>query len=137
MLRESILKMDKSELPENITVDKIVTGTARIPPISDKFLQYLIGGPDSRSWSNQAKKRLIKPIGEDFFATSGRKMPGKHLKLGIAVKSLTGSRKVIEMLNRYGHCSNYHMIEEIETEMTRDIRITNCNAILYVTITGR
>ena len=54
-----------------------------------------------------------------FFATlSGRKIPGKHLKLGIAVKSLTGSRKVIEMLNRYGHCSNYHMIEEIETEMT-------------------
>ena len=66
------------------------------------------------------RKRHIKSIGEDlvFATSSGRKIPGKHLKLGIAVKSLTGSCKVIEMLNRYGHCSNYHMIEEIETEMT-------------------
>ena len=85
--------------PLNITVDDIVTGTSRIPPILNKFLQYLIGGPDSRSWSNQAKKRRIKSIGEDlvFATSSGRKLPGKHLKLGIAVNSLTGIRKVIEM----------------------------------------
>ena len=49
MLRESILNVDKSKLPDNITVDDIVTGTAGIPPNLDKFLQYLIGGPDLRS----------------------------------------------------------------------------------------
>ena len=115
MLREGILKMNTLELPDNLTVKDIVMGTAGIPPILDKFLQYLIGGPNSRSWSSQAKKRRIKSIGEDlvFVTLSGQKIPGKHLKLGIAVKSLTGSR-----LNRYGHCSNYHMIEKIDTEMT-------------------
>ena len=67
--------MNKSVLPDNITVDDIVTGTAGIPPILDKFLQYLIGGPDSRSCNRQAKKRCIKSIGEDlvFATSSGRK----------------------------------------------------------------
>ena len=38
--------------------------------------------------------------------------------LGIALKSLTGSRKFVEIMNRLGHCISYHTIEEIETEAT-------------------
>ena len=34
------------------------------------------------------------------------------------MKSLTGSRKVIEILSRFGHCISYHAVEEIETELT-------------------
>ena len=34
------------------------------------------------------------------------------------MKSLTGSRKVIEILNRLGHCVSYNLVEEIETELT-------------------
>ena len=34
------------------------------------------------------------------------------------MKSLTVSRKVIEILNKLGHCVSYHTVEEIETEMT-------------------
>ena len=120
MLREEILKMEKKSLPDNITVDDIVIGTGNTPAILETFLHYLIGRPKSRSSNSEVKKRRIKSIGKDvvFATSSGRKIPGKHLKLGIAVKSLTGSRKLIEMLNRYGHCANYHMIEEVETEMT-------------------
>ena len=36
----------------------------------------------------------------------------------MAVKSLTGSRKLNEVLNRYGHCVSYHTVEELETELT-------------------
>ena len=32
--------------------------------------------------------------------------------------SLTGSRKVIEILNRLGHCVSYNLVEEIKTELT-------------------
>lgn len=46
------------------------------------------------------------------------KRPKKHLQVGLVLKSLTGSRKVIEMLNRLGHCVNYHTVQEIETELT-------------------
>ena len=34
------------------------------------------------------------------------------------MKSLTGSRKVIEVLNRLGHSISYSAVEEIETELT-------------------
>ena len=36
----------------------------------------------------------------------------------MAIKSLTGSKTVLQILNRYGYCSNYNTIQEIETELT-------------------
>ena len=53
-----------------------------------------------------------------FAATAGLKKPQKHLMIGIALKSLTSSRKVIEVMNRLGHCVNYHTIEGVEAEAT-------------------
>ena len=38
--------------------------------------------------------------------------------LGLALKKLKSSRKVIEILNRLGHCIRYSTIEELETELT-------------------
>ena len=37
-----------------------------------------------------------------FSVVNGRKKPSKHLNLGPAPKSITGSKKLIGMLNRYG-----------------------------------
>ena len=34
------------------------------------------------------------------------------------MKSVTGSRKVIEILNKVGHCVIYHTVEETETKTT-------------------
>ena len=53
-----------------------------------------------------------------FAAAAGLKKPLKHLMLGIALKSLTGSRKVIKIMIRLGYCASYHTIEELETEAT-------------------
>ena len=36
----------------------------------------------------------------------------------MVMKSLTGSQKAIEILNRLGHCVSYNLVEEIETELT-------------------
>ena len=44
--------------------------------------------------------------------------PSKHLKLGIPLKGLTGSKHALTVLNRYGHCVNYNCAEELETELT-------------------
>ncbi|GFW31675.1 uncharacterized protein TNCV_4683471 [Trichonephila clavipes] len=38
--------------------------------------------------------------------------------LGMTLKSLTSSRKIIDIINRYGHCISYQGIEELETETT-------------------
>ncbi|CAH1108436.1 unnamed protein product [Psylliodes chrysocephalus] len=36
----------------------------------------------------------------------------------MTLKSLTSSRKVVEIINRYGHCCSYHVAKELETETT-------------------
>ena len=36
----------------------------------------------------------------------------------MAIKSLTGSRKVVDLLNRLGHCASNSTIEELETKLT-------------------
>lgn len=38
--------------------------------------------------------------------------------LGMTLKSLTSSRKIIDIIHRYGHCISYPEIEELETEAT-------------------
>ncbi|CAH2103948.1 unnamed protein product [Euphydryas editha] len=38
--------------------------------------------------------------------------------LGMALKSLTSSRKIIDIIHRYGHCISYPGVEELETEAT-------------------
>jgi hypothetical protein len=37
---------------------------------------------------------------------------------GLIMKNVTGSRKVIEILNKHGYCISYNSVEEIETELT-------------------
>ena len=36
----------------------------------------------------------------------------------LGITSLTGSREVIEVLNKLGNCVSYHVVEETETPTT-------------------
>lgn len=38
--------------------------------------------------------------------------------MGMAIKSLTNSKKIINILNRYGNCCSYSILEELLTEAT-------------------
>ena len=52
-----------------------------------------------------------------FALTSGLKTPRKDLRLAIPTKILTDSRKVLDILNRLGHCATYSTNEELETKL--------------------
>lgn len=52
-----------------------------------------------------------------YAVTNGQVKTRKHITLGMTLKSLTISRKVIDIMNRYGHCCSYNVIEELETEV--------------------
>ena len=75
-----------------------------------------------------------------YAATGGRVKPSKHLVLGFAFKKLTSSRKVADILCRLGHMTNYHLLEELETELTmnlsQDERITPHDMRLQPLSTG-
>ena len=120
LIRKSILYCKHQPLPENITLEDVKKGEVETPEILEKFLIYLIADPDSRRHETDVKQRRIKSISDDviYATTGGKKNPSKHLMLGMAIKSLTGSKTVLQILNRYGYCSSYSTIQEIETELT-------------------
>ena len=40
------------------------------------------------------------------------------MQLDMGIKSLTGSRKIVDLNNRLGHCASYSTIDELKTELT-------------------
>lgn len=53
-----------------------------------------------------------------FAITNGNIETSKHITLGMTLKGLTNSRKIINILNRFGHCCSYSVLEGLETEVT-------------------
>ena len=52
-------------------------------------------------------------IGQDIVHSGSRgrvKIP-KHMALAIAIRHLTGSKQLIKILNRMGHCATVEMID--------------------------
>ena len=61
-----------------------------------------------------------------FATTRGTLKPAKHLCLGLGLKSMTGSKKIINILNKFGHCVSYNIAEELETELAMTVKDKGC-----------
>ena len=122
-LRLYIVKAQKTPLPENLTIKDNLKGEVQVPDIVDKFFNNLTCAPGMGRAKSANKVRRVKLITGDaiFAVTPGLKKPSKHLQLGMAIKSLTGIRKVVDLLNRFCHCVSYTTIEELETELTFEV----------------
>ena len=123
-LRSLIKEMEHNQepLPQKLTAEFLNKGQAEPPEDLVTFFKVLFTGKTG-DVKNDKITRLISSICDDTeYATSrGRIKPGKHLTMGLGMKSITGARKVIDILNRMGHCICYHTVEEIETSLATDI----------------
>lgn len=120
LLRKEIKEVKKKPLPANLKLDNIFEGEVTTPDVLRDFLSALIIDPRYGSTTNENKDRRIETIAHNiiFAATNGRVMPSTHIELGLALKSITGNKNLITMMNRMGHSINYHTAEELETELT-------------------
>ena len=132
-LRREVLQADYIPLPSTVSLEDIRKGEVNTPEDLVKFFRYLVGGPYVGRELTAPKSYRITSISEVvvFEAISGRRRPAKHLQIGMAIKSLTGSKKVATMLNRLGHCINYNGIKELETGLTY-----NCSNANQITPSG-
>lgn len=123
-LRDTILKLlhSRPELPYPLTPDSLGKGQAEPPEILKRFLRTVYSGRGNPS-EHEHIERSVQSTADDilFTTTRGQVKPAKHLFMGLAMKSLTGSRKIIEILNRFGHSISYHVVEELETDLASTI----------------
>ncbi|GFU36811.1 hypothetical protein TNCV_985561 [Trichonephila clavipes] len=86
----------------------------------DRFFKALIGGKDIRHRDGVDCNRLSNSLASDaiYCVSNGTVKPSNHITLGMTGKSLTSSRKMINISNQLGHCCNYNTLEELETGAT-------------------
>ena len=54
-------------------------------------------------------------------ATHGRVKIPKHVGLAVTTHHVTGSKQMVTLLNRKGHCSSYDDVEVVDTSVAREI----------------
>ena len=122
-IRKSILTIKKRALPKKLEAKHLIDGECKyedIPKDLIELLMSIITDGDPRRFRSELCMRKIYSIAYDIvFATfRGKLKTSKHITFGMTLKSVTSSRRVIEMCNTYGHCCSYHVIEGLETEIS-------------------
>ena len=68
------------------------------------------------------KGRRVVMLGQDIIhaATNNQVKTPKHIGLAVTIHHLTGSKEVVTLLNRMGHCSSYDDVEIVNTACARE-----------------
>ncbi|GFW57469.1 hypothetical protein TNCV_543791 [Trichonephila clavipes] len=84
------------------------------------FYFTLIAGSNQKRKDNSKCMRQVKSYYEVvvYGVHNGKVKTSKHIMLGMSLKSVTSSLKIIDIIHRYGHCISYPGVEELETEVT-------------------
>lgn len=117
-IREIMLGLEKCDLPKtNLTLEDILKGECDVPKELHLLIECLLKGPNGSKSSIKEKK--IESISQSimYCASNGLMKPALPVWLALATKSLTGSRKMIEILNRMGYSISYTLAAELETEL--------------------
>ena len=102
------------------------------PPAEKELLSCAASIPtilSSKKDKTERKSRLVNSIAQDLIynATCGEKKTLKHIQLGIALKRKTGSRKIIQWLNRFGHSLSYKEVNVVETHLAEEQSNHECH----------
>ena len=125
ILRRDILGLDKSPLNTS-SVDNILEGEVPVPSNVLHFYQKLYAGDDT-SRSLQRERFINSSAADAVYCCSGTKLiPGKHIGLGLTLKSMTGSKNVVTLLQRNGHCCSSETTRRIDMGMESSV-IMNVN----------
>ena len=95
-----------------------------MPAESHNFLCLLITGKfrDSLDENNSQHANILAVAQDIIHMTSNKGYKTlKHVALAIAIKHLTGSKMIINILNKLGHCICYDNVTRIQTAIANDL----------------
>ena len=118
LIRNEIMSMEYTVVPNDITIESILQGNKIIPPFLNKFINCLYLG------AKENKKIYKRQISHDSLAldviyvvSNSQITNWKHISLVFIIKSLSGSKNLVQIFNKFGHCISYNRCKEIETEL--------------------
>ena len=92
------------------------------------LFQILYAGPSGDLSSR--KERLVNSTSADvvYACSGGKLLPGKHISLGVALKSMTGNKSVVNLINRFGHCISNEKV--YRTDIGMESSLTSNNSLV-------
>lgn len=95
-----------------------------VPPLLFNFLSWSCGITEefcetAVTIQGEDNKKKVLSIAQDLIAlaSQGRKLMPKHVALGMAIRHLTGSAKLQQLLNSFGHCVSHSVTLEHDTAL--------------------
>ena len=127
ILRQIIMKIEKKTFGRNVRVSHLINGECEVPDILIEFFGILLTGGNIDKIKNPRIILLANSFAQDiiYAVQRGHIKTSKHVTLGLALKSLTSSEKIVRLVHAYGHCISYTKVLELETEATYTIGNTN------------
>ena len=125
-LRSLILQMPKTKTPSPANVENLMQNAPNLPLPLQLFFKTLIGSC-AHAISDKSEgtiNRKAKSIASDtvYNVTHGSVKSWKHTVIGLGFASQTGSKTVMQILNRSGHCISYSGAKILETEFTYSLQ---------------
>ena len=119
------VKQECMPLPAALNLQHIKEGQAEPPSILLTFLLGLYCGDKDKP--TKKEKRNVYSTAYDimYVVSNGNIKTPKHLQMGIGLKSLTGSKKVVTIANKLGHSIAYSQSCEYENEKGIEIQSRN------------
>jgi hypothetical protein len=111
------------DLPTPLTAEVLRKGQADTTDMLMHFFRVLCTGSETVGDSDSHTEWYVRTASADtiFVTSRGRVKPGKHLTLGVGIKSIVGSKVVVDILSRFNHSIHYNTVEECETELATNI----------------
>ena len=117
-IKKEIKALEETYVSWPPSEDEIVKCRTKIPPLLESLITTIISSV-RKCRLKKRKKKIISSISQDIIynCLNGKYRCSKHAIFGWCVKRKTGSRSMIEWLNRMGHSISYDEINFMETSL--------------------
>ena len=130
ILRKEILTLKKNPLDTSSVVG-IMKGEVDIPENVKHFYKKLYSGPRDNTISAQRQRFIDSSAADAVYCCSGTKLlPGKHISHALALKSMTGSKRVLTLEQRNGHCASSETVRRIDMGLEEGILSSVSNSFI-------
>lgn len=123
LLRTILQSIKGSENVEDSQEVSSDSAESLVPDHLYMFLRWLLEDDTDTNPISAVKEKSLKPhihrrilsLAQDLiFACCKGILTPKHIGLGVTVKHMTGSKELVRILNRFGHCISYDEVVKLE-----------------------